>query len=1284
MTSLPSPSSLQFQTLQESLLHRITNRIRQSLQLQEILQTTVTEIRAFLETDRVVVYRFYSDEHGEVIAEAIHQDRLPSLLGLHFPADDIPAEARERFLQARQRSIVDLSTAQIGWSQPRSIESADRTSDDIHYRPIDPCHAEYLKAMGVQSSVVVPIVQTDQLWGLLVAHHAEPRPISEAELHFLQLVVDQVTIAIAQSALLVQVQTQAFQERTANQIATLLHGEAANPFEAALKATVEVIGGVGGRLLLLPSAVGQASELYCCGTQPVQVSFAPDSCLEQEPLWQAALLSPKLMIADLVDDPRCQSLHQRFQDTPIRSLLIMPLHGGAETIGCLTLFRDEIETETLWAGRIEPDGRQTMPRQSFKQWRQHKPKQAQAWTETDLNVVKAIRIHFALAVARYQLQTQVHALNTSLKKQVQHQSRDLANIQSALDQSSIVAMTDPQGMICYVNDRFCEISKYNRNELIGQSYHLLRSEHHPKEFFSQMWQTIDSGAIWRGEVKNRARDGTEYWVDKTIVPLLDEQGKPYQYVAIESDITARKQVEAALRYQSSLLQNVIDSSTDWIFVKDLDFRYLLANQTYLSAIDRKPEDIIGKDDLELGFPPDQVFGNPEQETIGFRVDDQKAIAGEIVLNLGEPVTVADGTVVWMETKKLPLRDQEGRIFGVLGVCTDITQRRQAETTLKRTTERLQEAQRVAQMGSWEYDVATGTVNWSDELFRVFGMEPRATAPSLEEHAQIFHPDDWKWFQQTFDRAIHEGIPYDVEIRFFHPNGSTHLINAKAEIVNNDAGQITALFGTVMDITDRKQAEATLQEQLNLAAFRADVDASLTRGKTLQDMLQYCTEAMVSHLGAAFARVWLLNAQENILELKASSGLYTHLDGDHARVPVGKFKIGLIAEECQPHLTNSVLDDPRVGNKEWAKQEKMVAFAGYPLMVENQLLGVMAMFARQPLSFSTLDALALVSQEIALGIKRQYAEMALRQSEVELREKAQQLEQALHELQHTQAQLVQTEKMSSLGQLVAGVAHEINNPVNFIYGNLAHVGGYAYDLLNLLDLYHQYYPVPVPAIAAEAEKIDLAFLKVDLPKLLTSMKVGADRIQKIVLALRTFSRMDEAEVKAVNIHEGIDSTLMILQSRLKETAGHWGIQVVKAYGNLPLIECYAGQLNQVFMNILSNAIDALDEFNSTRSPQEIQNHPAAITIKTQQIHSHRIQIRIADNGIGMSEQVQQRLFEPFFTTKPIGKGTGLGLSISYQVVVDKHGGLLTCHSALDQGTEFVIELPLALESELFKS
>lgn len=293
-------------------------------------------------------------------------------------------------------------------------------------------------------------------------------------------------------------------------------------------------------------------------------------------------------------------------------------------------------------------------------------------------------------------------------------------------------------------------------------------------------------------------------------------------------------------------------------------------------------------------------------------------------------------------------------------------------------------------------------------------------------------------------------------------------------------------------------------------------------------------------------------------------------------------------------------------------------------------------------------------------------------------KSQELEKTLQELQQTQAQLVQTEKMSSLGLLVAGFAHEINNPINFIYGNIHHASEYARDLLELVQLYQKYDLNPRSEIAEYLENIDFHFVSDDLPKVLSSMKIGADRILQIVKSFRNFSRLDEGKMKPVNIHEGLDSTLLILQIRLKAQPDSPLIQVVKNYGNLPLVECYAGELNQVFMNILANAIDVIESYNLERGYQEAITNPCAIAITTEYSTPDRITVRIADNGPGMAENVKQRLFDPFFTTKPVGKGTGLGLSISYQIVVEKHKGFLRCESAPGKGTEFSIEIPLRQE------
>ena len=289
--------------------------------------------------------------------------------------------------------------------------------------------------------------------------------------------------------------------------------------------------------------------------------------------------------------------------------------------------------------------------------------------------------------------------------------------------------------------------------------------------------------------------------------------------------------------------------------------------------------------------------------------------------------------------------------------------------------------------------------------------------------------------------------------------------------------------------------------------------------------------------------------------------------------------------------------------------------------------------------------------------------------------AKELETILNELKKAQMQVIQSEKMSSLGQLVAGIAHEINNPVNFIHGNLTHLEEYTQNLLQMIELYQQRHPSNDPDVQAMAEEIDLEFLTEDIQKILSSIKVGTERIRGIVVSLRNFSRMDEADFKDVDIHEGIESTLLILQHRLKDKPDCPGVVTIKDYGTLPKVECFPGQLNQVFMNILVNALDALDEMNSKGSSQELKDTPNQITIRTSAIDNQWVEVAIADNGIGMPDRVKRRIFDPFFTTKPMGKGTGLGMSISYHIITEKHGGQIKCFSTPGSGTEFVIQIPI---------
>ncbi len=316
----------------------------------------------------------------------------------------------------------------------------------------------------------------------------------------------------------------------------------------------------------------------------------------------------------------------------------------------------------------------------------------------------------------------------------------------------------------------------------------------------------------------------------------------------------------------------------------------------------------------------------------------------------------------------------------------------------------------------------------------------------------------------------------------------------------------------------------------------------------------------------------------------------------------------------------------------------------------------------------------------------YRELQLMHENLEQRveERTKELRQTVENLQNTQTQLIHAEKMSALGQLVAGIAHEINNPLQFIAGNITHARQYTEDLLTLVELYHRSNPEPSPEVKGFTQEIDWEFICEDLPNLMSSLQVGVDRIQEISNDMRNFSRMDQGRRIQVDIHQGIESSLVILQHRLKANK----IQVVKDYGNVPEIECCIGQLNQVFINLLGNAIDALEIGNSSgsesgeicgRSPQ-VSRTPRVPTIWIHtEIQNDSLVIQITDNGPGIPCEIQDRLFEPFFTTKPMGKGTGLGLSISYQIIVEKHQGLFTCNSTLGEGTEFKMVLPLHLDA-----
>ncbi|MBO0349980.1 PAS domain S-box protein [Phormidium pseudopriestleyi FRX01] len=748
-------------------------------------------------------------------------------------------------------------------------------------------------------------------------------------------------------------------------------------------------------------------------------------------------------------------------------------------------------------------------------------------------------------------------------------------------------------------------------------------------------------------------DGSKNWVETTKIPLHDRTGQVMGIVAIFEDITDRIQAEAALRISEEKLRSLFELCPLGITLNDLQGQFMEANPAACNITGYTLEELNQLSYWDLTpteYAEDEARQLESLHTIGRYGPYQK----EYIHKQGHRVAV--------ELLGLRCEGSDGGQY-IWSVIADITKRKAAEKALRESESQTRALLEAIPDMMLRYNRDKVFIDYqSSQQVSLLVPPEQFLGKNLSEILPPFLAElTERAITDTFNSQQIQLIEYDLIM----PDGVRNY-EARFSLCGDD------VFSMIRDITDRKQAEVRLQALLKRTQLLNHISTEIRNSLELDTILQNAVNAIFAEIDLDICTfVWYHTETENqTLEVVKEQ-----------KNPQLASWIGFYPIENYPRLREQIITEKiyrldSIANctdeplKAFCEQAGIGTYLILPLHTAGAQMGGFEMgriASDHPWQDDELELLDNIGTQVVIAI---YQAQLYQDSQA----KSQELQQAYRELQDTQVQLIQAEKMSSLGQLVAGVAHEINNPVSFIYGNLAHTSDYTDHLLELIQLYQNCYPNPPDEITQFMEEIELDFLISDFPKIINSMKYGASRIRDIVQSLRTFSRLDEAAVKAVDIHENIDSTLVILHNRLKGHGRVSEIQVIKQYGNLPQVECSSSLLNQVFMNLLMNAIEAIEERRNRLNPEPLSDYVGCITLKTQLL-KNRVSIVIQDNGMGMNALVQEKLFNPFFTTKAIGKGTGMGLSTSYQIVTENHQGTLRFSSTEGVGTEFAIELPL---------
>jgi PAS domain S-box-containing protein len=864
----------------------------------------------------------------------------------------------------------------------------------------------------------------------------------------------------------------------------------------------------------------------------------------------------------------------------------------------------------------------------------------------------------------------------------------------------------PDARFFYVNEAACQSLGYSREELLSMSLHDI-DPGFPPEIWALHWQEVKERGSFTLETKHQTKDGRVFPVEVTLNYLkFNDQEYNCAFVRDISDaygdLRLRTQSEAALRKSEELYRTLAKNIPNGaVLLFDRELRYLIAEGGELATIGLSKESVEGKT-LWATFAP----GICEAFEPAYRA----ALAGET--RIFEFCFANQVYLVYI----LPVTNENGQISVGMMMAQNITDLKQAQKDLQRSHALLKAQQEAAIDGILVVDEKRAITSYNRRLCDMWNIPEQVwhtgdkeavlncMLPLVAQPQRVFSQMEYLDENPTL---ISREEMYLTDGRVFDYYSAPAL---------SPKGEWYGRIWSFRDITERKQTEARLRQQAEREQLISGINQRIRQSLNLDEVLNTAVAEVRQLLQCDRVVIYRFNPDwTGTIVVESVTQGWTPILGKDIQDNCFQATKAPLYQQGQIRAIEDIYNaDLAECHIKLLERFQIRANLVVPLLQDDKLWGLLIAHhcsETRQWQETEVDLLRQLSVQLSVAIQqaalfkqladelteRKAAEAELRKSKATLKKQATALKKALYELQQAQIQLIQTEKMSSLGQLVAGVAHEINNPITFIYGNITHADKYAHDLLELVQLYAKHYPQPVTEIEDLIEDIDYNFLVEDFPKLLRSMTMGVNRIRQIVLGLKNFSRLDEAEHKPVDIHEGIENTLLILQHRMKPEAAN--IQLIKEYGNVPPADCYPGQLNQVFMNLLNNAIDALENYSPTGtfkssdtfSSTEIKDHPRIIKISTEVVEraesklptselaqdSKNVVIRIADNGPGIPKELQKRIFDPFFTTKTVGEGTGLGLSISYQIIVEKHGGQLQCLSQPGKGTEFVVEIPLQL-------